>query len=122
MSKDFGITKSGLSDWHYLWIVPLYIVLFAIMVMVGVTIFSAFVALSVVVISIGSAIIALPVWLIWGSVFPATMTYFEWFGAITCIRLIFAPMFHKSLTNTMNEKLKNIQKEFNFKYEKNINN
>ena len=118
MSKDFGITKNGLSNWHYLWIVPLYILIFALAVVFGIVVLSVFIAISVAFISLGSAIVALPVWLIWGAVFPATMTYFEWFGAITCIRLIFAPVFNKGFNNTIGKKLENIQKEINLTFEK----
>lgn len=118
MSKDFGITKNGLSDWHYLWIVPLYVVIIILALMFALFIFAVLVALSVSVIAIGSAIVALPVWWIWGAVFPATMTYFEWFGAITCIRLIFAPMFNRKLTEQIKKYSNDISKELTFIYEK----
>jgi hypothetical protein len=93
MSEEIN---SNLSRWHFLWTKPLAVLIVVISS-------GLFLSTIILYILLNSMLVALPVWLIWGSIFSALMGYWEWVGIIVVIRLIFSPIF----TNDINKYLIN---------------
>ncbi len=84
---------SNPSRWHLLWALPLAVISFAV-----------FLTALVLYTLLGALLIALPVWLIWGAIFPALMGYWEWVGIIVVIRLIFSPIFTNGISKYLTNK------------------
>jgi hypothetical protein len=91
--------NSNLSRWHFLWTTPLA----ALIVIISSGLFLSTIILYIL---LNSMLVALPVWLIWGSIFSALMGYWEWVGIIVVIRLIFFPIFTNNISNYLTNKYK----------------
>jgi len=89
------------SNWHYLWIVPLTLVILILTILV---ILGVLLTITMAYTLLGALLVALPVWLIWGAIFPALMGYWEWVGIIVVIRLIFSPIFTNGINKYLTDK------------------
>lgn len=101
MSENFNVNLNGESKWNYLWIVPMVIVMGSLGLLLG---FSVILIFLVGFNLLGAMLVALPVWLIWGAIFPALMGYCEWVGIIVVIRLIFSPIFTRGINKYLTNK------------------
>jgi hypothetical protein len=92
---------SNPSRWHLLWAVPFIAI---IAVLGSLTALTLYLGVMVLVSLLGAMLVALPVWLIWGAIFPALMGYWEWVGIIVVIRLIFSPIFTRGINKYLTNK------------------